>query len=895
VKIGKVSVLLTVIISLMSILPLGGAIQAAVSFTATELLCCPTDHSITVNVVPSSNGYIKYQYGITPGTYSFETGITTLTSGIPANVVIDGLSANTRYFYRMVSSSEGDSWTQGTEHSFYTQRTPGSTFNFTIIADSHMNGGGGTISLYEQTLNNIINDQPDFHLDLGDTFWIDTNDSTQVNNKYLAQRNWMSVISHSAPIFLAAGNHEREEGWNFDDTPVSKALLSLNARKTYYPNPIPDSFYTGNTDDSLTSIIGDHLREDYYAWTWGDALFVVIDPYEYTMINPYGTAGGEDNDETVVSHDRWTWTLGQEQYNWFKQTLENSNAKYKFVFGHHQLGGGEDYVRGGAKYAGIVEWGGYNYDSSGNPTTWGFDTQRPGWEAPIHQLMIDNHVSAFFHGHDHVYAYEKRDGIVYQSLPAPSMTGSGFSSYYTGTPYIIQVLPNSGHLRVTVAPNQATVDYIKTSDGSVYYSYTIEPSVVTPYSLSLAANPVTGGSATDLTGGSPYPTGSIVNIKAEASQGYHFVNWSAPAGTFGDTNATETTFTMPAQNVTVTAHFAETAKGLLKVQTIPPSRTRIYLDDFHMEDWGLNYVKMPVGGYMFSFSDVYNYQTPTNVTVNYRPGPTGNVQSLGDPIEIYENIVNEVIVNFVELGNLRVETSPPMPATIYCNGVPMDDWGFWTNILPGQYTITFESIDGYLTPDPQEVTVVAGQTTHVIGTYEAGQNTVTPVAHGLLRVQTDPAVPTTVYLDGIQREDWCLNWVKIPPGAYTLSFSDVYDYNTPTTVTVNYYPGTTGNVQSLSNPINIYDGVVTEVIVHFQQLGNLRVETDHANKPPTIYRDGKPMDDWAFWCNIEPGQYTISFETISGKLTPPPITVTVNTGATTHVIADYDTGQTTLQ
>jgi hypothetical protein len=387
-------------------------------------------------------------------------------------VIIEGLTPNTRYYYRIVSSENGVDWIYGDEHSFHTQRSPNSTFTFTIIADSHMNGGGGTVSLYQQTLNNIASEQPDFHLDLGDTFWMETSTTTPAlaNEKYLAQREWMGAISQSVPIFLSAGNHEREEGWNFDDTPVNKALLSINARKLYYPNPIPGSFYTGNSDASLTAISGDHLREDYYAWTWGDALFVVIDPYQYTMINPYGTAGGEDPDETVISYDRWTWTLGQQQYDWFKQTLENSTAKYKFVFNHHMLGGGEDYVRGGAKYANLFEWGGYNLDG----TTWGFTTKRPGWEAPIHQLMIDNHVSAYFHGHDHVYAYEKRDGIVYQSLPSPAMTGSGFSTYYTNAPsYAIQVLPNPGHLRVTVSPTQATVDYIATSGGTVNYSYTI--------------------------------------------------------------------------------------------------------------------------------------------------------------------------------------------------------------------------------------------------------------------------------------------------------------------------------------------------------------------------------------------------------------------------------------
>ncbi len=42
----------------------------------------------------------------------------------------------------------------------------------------------------------------------------------------------------------------------------------------------------------------------------------------------------------------------------------------------------------------------------------GFDTQRPqnAWgSVPIHQLMVENGVSAYFHGHDHQYVYETRD------------------------------------------------------------------------------------------------------------------------------------------------------------------------------------------------------------------------------------------------------------------------------------------------------------------------------------------------------------------------------------------------------------------------------------------------------------------------------------------------------
>jgi hypothetical protein len=337
-------------------------------------------------------------------------------------------------------------------------------------------------------MTNVLNDQPDLHIDLGDTFYPGAaNSQAAVNNAYLAYRDplYMERISHSVPIFLAAGNHEDEEGWNLDDTPFSSAVGSIQARKAYFPTPIPDGFYSGNVDpleaiDEVT--YGDQYREDYYAWEWGDALFVIIDPFQYTMYLPYNPAAGEEGDDAVTGN-QWSWTLGQTQFNWFKQVIQNSNAKYKFVFSHHVTGGitraivgvGAGYVRGGAEAAQYFEWGGKNADG-----TWGFDTQRPGWGGvPIHQLMVANNVSAYFHGHDHQFVYETRDGIVYQEVPSPSMTGSGFSGIYTVGNYTdyqtISILPNAGHLRVKVTPDCATVEYVRSNITGVSYTYSIAP------------------------------------------------------------------------------------------------------------------------------------------------------------------------------------------------------------------------------------------------------------------------------------------------------------------------------------------------------------------------------------------------------------------------------------
>ena len=77
----------------------------------------------------------------------------------------------------------------------------------------------------------------------------------------------------------------------------------------------------------------------------------------------------------------------------------------------------------------------------------------------------------------------------------------------------------------------------------------------TRYNLTMAVAPAGSGNATDLTNTSPYAAGTVVNITAVAGVGYQFVKWTAPGGTFGNATAVQTTFTMPAQNVTVTANF----------------------------------------------------------------------------------------------------------------------------------------------------------------------------------------------------------------------------------------------------------------------------------------------------------------------------------------------------
>ena len=574
-----------------------------ISFSGEELLGRPTDSSITINVIPDENIELYYKYGIIQNVYPDQTLTTSATSGQPVEVIISGLQSNTKYYYRMVYRTSGGDWVERAEHSFFTQRSLSSEFTFDITSDSHVNILLGSSNVWQQTLENVADDQPDFLLDLGDTFAMDNVTTVQgAEQAYLFQRPFFEIVGHSASIFLATGNHEQEEGWHLDDTgnpATSQPVIGTNARKKYFVNPVPDTFYSGNLD-TFADLSGDHLHEDYYAWEWGDALFVVIDPFWYTTTKPFtGNIGGGEGTDTG-SGDRWDWTLGQTQFNWFKQVVEDSDARYKFVFAHHMVGGSQDYVREGATPAHLFEWGGNNIDG----VTWGFDTERPGWGSePVHQLMIANGVSAFFHGHDHQYAYEKRDGIVYQAMPSSGFTGNGFNLYSESDPYTIKVLPSAGHLRVTVNADEATVDYVRSDttggiNGDVSYSYIIEPNTTAPtHDLTMAVNPAGGGTTTPSVGEHAYLEDSVVDISATPAAGYTFVSWT---GDVADPNAASTTVTMDADQ-TVTANFALITHDLTMAVSPAGGGTTTPAVGAHTYNEGMvvNVSAAPAAGYVF--------------------------------------------------------------------------------------------------------------------------------------------------------------------------------------------------------------------------------------------------------------------------------------------------------
>ncbi len=426
----------------------------AQTISRQEILGKPTDTSIALKMFFSTAAEVAVKYGTSSGSYSGQTTWQSFTANDPAEILISGLQPDTKYYYAVIYRNPGDTnYTTRTEHTFHTQRLIGSSFTYVVQADPHLDASSDT-ALYQRCLQNQLEDNPDFMIDLGDFLMTDKLKNTTTNAvphdtipyRCNLLRSYYENVCHSLPLYNVLGNHEGEAGWYLDGTANNVAVWDTQERQKYFLNPGPDNFYSG--DNTVLNFIGQNntsgIRKSYFAWTWGDALFIVIDPYWNTNPKPTATTG-------------WYWSLGLTQYNWLKNTLESSTAKFKFIFSH-QIVGGDSEGRGGIEYADKYEWGGMNSDG----VTPGFAANRPGWYKPIKDLLTENQVTIFFHGHDHFYDKQDKDCLVYQETPQPSLPNFNYPQQAATYGYLAgQIVANSGHLRVNVSATQIQVDYVR--------------------------------------------------------------------------------------------------------------------------------------------------------------------------------------------------------------------------------------------------------------------------------------------------------------------------------------------------------------------------------------------------------------------------------------------------
>ena len=82
------------------------------------------------------------------------------------------------------------------------------------------------------------------------------------------------------------------------------------------------------------------------------------------------------------------------------------------------------------------------------------------------------------------------------------------------------------------------------------------------------------------------------------------------------------------------------------------------------------------------------------------------------------------------------------------------------------------------------MTVTDGATTEVTGTF---------IQRGFLKVNTNPAVPATVSVDGAPMDDWGV-FTDVPVGTHLVCFGDVTGYTAPACVEAEVAPGDTTTI-----------------------------------------------------------------------------------------------------
>ena len=424
-------------------------------YSGFAILASPTATTMTVSVRAASDRVGAIEFGREGETIRETTDKIAMKAGVPTNFTLDGLAADRGYVYRFLWwTEEGDGPSRGEERRFHTPRAAGSAFTFVVQADSHLDQGV-TPEAYAQTLANMAAARPDFLVDLGDTFMTGKRgqDFERAESQYDAQRHYFGLACDAMPLFMVLGNHDGETGSASGEI----AAWSYHERTSRFPPPAIDGvMYTGAT------AMRDGRGANHYAFEWGDALFVVLDPFWPTAERSRGGGGRSGRDVPVLGFEdsSWSRTLGRSQYDWLVRTLAASDAPQKFVFVHHLVGGrGGNEARGGVESATSFEWGGRNADGSE-----GFASRRPGWPMPIHDLLVEHGVTAVFHGHDHLYVHAMLDGIHYQCVPQPGNLGGNTRSaaeygYASGT-----ILGSPGHLRISIAGDAtATVEFVRTA------------------------------------------------------------------------------------------------------------------------------------------------------------------------------------------------------------------------------------------------------------------------------------------------------------------------------------------------------------------------------------------------------------------------------------------------
>lgn len=426
--------------------------SAATLLAVPPLLGRPTADSVTLNAVAGKRPVAVEVTLEPPGDRRYRLA---LGAGEAGDLRLDALAAGTEYRYALAARAGADE--ERHRGRFVTRREPGAAFRFGVLSDPHLPVAPAewldpaalpvdpaavrgfladrapVAATIARVARALAAERLDFVVCLGDRLhpydgWNAPFATAEAaRHAYLSLRAHLDPLPAQAPYFAVIGNWDGENGWH----PEPLRRHGRDARRELLLNPGADTYPEGGG-----------VHEDYFAWTWSDALFVALNVMSYTP-TPHTLTEGEAG----TAED---WTLGAEQLGWLEDVLRRSRERWKILLIHHPAGGrGGDalnsaYGRGGGRAAQVGE------------------------QARIHALMREHGVQILFYGHDHVFTDLLVDGIHY-TLPGSAGAPWKFGADETGYD---DYDPRSGFATVRVERERLEVE-LRDSGGAVFDSFAV--------------------------------------------------------------------------------------------------------------------------------------------------------------------------------------------------------------------------------------------------------------------------------------------------------------------------------------------------------------------------------------------------------------------------------------
>jgi hypothetical protein len=223
---------------------------------------------------------------------------------------------------------------------------------------------------------------------------------------------------------------------------------------------------------------------------------------------------------------------------------------------------------------------------------------------------VANHVNIVFHGHDHFFANEELDGIVYLEVAKPDDNTNATDYRLDGGGYPTgDNIDECGFISVTVSPAQVCADYVRSylpgtgTNGEVAYSFCVPAGGLPSYTLT-AGNDGKGTVSLSPSGGIYY-SGRKVTLTPLPTSGKIFVGWVGANASEIVNSGGVYTIVMNG-NKSVAANFAGSCSTA------------------NLEATADTYMK---GGGTTSTYNAYNYGGSATVEVNKGAGSTGGLAS----------------------------------------------------------------------------------------------------------------------------------------------------------------------------------------------------------------------------------------------------------------------------